>query len=311
MAKLKLLGTIEKWEAQADGSVIISGVASSETQDSQGEIVKADAMREAIPGFMRWANVREMHQNSAVGKALSCFVGEDSKTHITAKIIDTEAVKKVVGDVYKAFSIGGRALAKSGNAITRLILNEISIVDRPANPENTFEIAKAERVDDIPKEFETDKTMTPENLAKLEVLPDLITKLTERIDALEKRPMPAAPDLSKVEASIAKLEGAITATQAATEMNMRNDVIAKMAREGRAPVNPETSVAYKQDELQKLDLGTLKMLSVNAPVLPLNSRATIAKSDGKSLDVSKLTGEAKTAAVWEDRYPNAASVPNH
>ena len=300
---MKLSGTIEKFEAQADGSVIIEGTASSEILDGQGEIAKADALRDAIPGFMRWANIREMHEPSAVGTALKCSVSDDGKTSLRAKIVDSEAVKKVLAGVYKGFSIGGRVLAKSGNAITRLILSEISIVDRPTNPECSFAIAKCDTLS-------PEQNMTPETLAKVEALPGLIEGLIARLDVLEKRPAPAAPDLTAFNDKITKLEGAITATQAATEANLKNDVIAKMANEGRAPINPETNIGYKVDELAKLDLGTLKLLAANSPIVPLKSRTLIAKSDAKAAqpDTAGLTGAARTQAIWDAQYPDRNSV---
>jgi hypothetical protein len=140
---MQLNGTIQKFEPQSDGSVIIEGVASSPTVDSDGETITADAMRKAIPDYLRWGNVREMHSPSAVGVALDCGVDASGVTRLRAKIIDSEACKKVRAGVYKAFSIGGKVLAKLGNAITSLSLTEISICDRPSNPECAFSIWKA------------------------------------------------------------------------------------------------------------------------------------------------------------------------
>jgi hypothetical protein len=309
---MKLFGTIEKFDAQPDGSVIVEGVASNELPDSQGEIVKADAMRDAICGFMQWANIREMHRPSAVGTALECKVDEKGQTNLRARIVDSEAVKKVMAGVYKAFSIGGSMLAKSGNAITRLILSEISLVDRPAGNLPAFTIAKAEKADDAPLSVE--KLMTPETLAKVEALPDLISKLVDRIDALEKRPAPAA-DLTPLTEKIAKLEGAITATQAATEENLRKEVIAKMDREGRAPVNAATGVGYKADELAKLDLPTLRILAVNSPIVPTRSRSESTQTgpqrkteEFRKVDGSTAKDPNRLAKAFDASFPTFNSL---
>jgi hypothetical protein len=48
---------------------MIWGWASTERKDLQGEIVKADAIATALPDYMQWANIREMHRLSAIGKA--------------------------------------------------------------------------------------------------------------------------------------------------------------------------------------------------------------------------------------------------
>jgi tRNA threonylcarbamoyladenosine modification (KEOPS) complex Cgi121 subunit len=143
---MRLYGAIEKVEAQADGTVKVHGIASTESTDDQGEVVKADAMRAALPDYMRFPAVREMHQLQAAGTALEADVGDDDITRIVAHIVDPTAVAKVKNQVYRGFSIGGRVTQREpGNpkTITGLVLNEISLVDRPANPEAIFDCWKA------------------------------------------------------------------------------------------------------------------------------------------------------------------------
>src|SRR6516164_6308437 len=143
---MRLYGAIEKVEAQADGTVKVHGIASTESTDDQGEVVKAEAMREALPDYMKFPAVREMHQLQAAGTALEAEVGPDNITRIVAHIVDPVAVSKVKSQVYRGFSIGGRVTKReAGNpkTITGLVLNEISLVDRPANPEAIFDCWKA------------------------------------------------------------------------------------------------------------------------------------------------------------------------
>ena len=90
---------------------------------------------------MEWRNIREMHQPSAVGVAKEANIDEKG-LYIGAKIVDDEAWKKVEAEVYKGFSIGGRTLTKDGNRIKSLELIEISLVDRPANPDCRIELVK-------------------------------------------------------------------------------------------------------------------------------------------------------------------------
>ena len=123
---------------------IVSGYASTPTQDSDGEIVNLEAVRKALPKYMRYGNIREMHKLSAVGVAEDAAV--DSKgLYLEAKIVDDGAWKKCLEGVYKGFSIGGRKLDMEGNEITELDLTEISIVDRPSNPDCDFKLAKGEK----------------------------------------------------------------------------------------------------------------------------------------------------------------------
>jgi hypothetical protein len=152
---MRLYGAIQKVEPQDDGTVRVYGIATSEALDDQGEIVRADAMRAAIPEYMRFPALREMHQLSAAGTTLEAEVCEDGTTRIVAHVVDPVAVAKVKNQVYRGFSIGGRVLQReAGNpkTITNLVLNEISLVDRPANPEAVFDCWKAAITADAPLE---------------------------------------------------------------------------------------------------------------------------------------------------------------
>ena len=150
---MRLYGAIQKVEPQDDGTVRVYGIATSEALDEQGEIVRADAIRAAIPDYMRFPALREMHQLSAAGTTLEAEVCEDGTTRIVAHVVDPIAVAKVRNQVYRGFSIGGRVTQREAgnpNTVTGLVLNEISLVDRPANPEAIFDCWKAAMPSDAP-----------------------------------------------------------------------------------------------------------------------------------------------------------------
>lgn len=128
---------------------MVFGYASTEALDSQGDVISKAAIEEALPDYMRFANIREMHTMSAVGVAKSAEV-DDKGLYIGAKVVDDAAWLKVKEGVYKGFSIGGKGLAKSDKTITKLRLTEISLVDRPANPECVIDCFKAEALEDEP-----------------------------------------------------------------------------------------------------------------------------------------------------------------
>jgi hypothetical protein len=143
---MRLYGAIQKVEPLDDGTVCVHGIATSEAVDDQGEVVRADAIRAAIPEYMRFPALREMHQLTAAGTTLEAEVGNDGTTRIVAHVVDPIAVTKVKSQVYRGFSIGGRVTQRdprNPKAITGLVLNEISLVDRPANPEAVFDCWKA------------------------------------------------------------------------------------------------------------------------------------------------------------------------
>ena len=123
---------------------MVWGYASTEAQDDQGETITRQALTTALADYMRFANIREMHQPSAVGVATEAAV-DDRGLYLGARIVDGEAWQKVVTGVYKGFSIGGRVTARDPadrRTITGLRLTEISVVDRPANPEAVFDCWK-------------------------------------------------------------------------------------------------------------------------------------------------------------------------
>ena len=136
-----------KTEEQDDGTIKVWGIASTPNTDADGERVTADAMATALPDYMKFGAVREMHQPKAAGTAVEAEVDANGVTQFCAHIVDAEAVKKVQAKVYKGFSIGGKVLARDENdpdTITSIKLVEVSLVDRPANPEAILTMFKAE-----------------------------------------------------------------------------------------------------------------------------------------------------------------------
>ena len=141
---MKLYAEISKTESQDDGTIKVWGYASSEAVDSDGETVTAEAMKAAIPDYMKWGAVREMHQPSAAGTAIECRVEDDGRTLFGAHIVDSEAVKRC-RRTSKGFSIGGKVTSRdelNKSIIKGLKLVEISLVDRPANPEAVITVCK-------------------------------------------------------------------------------------------------------------------------------------------------------------------------
>ena len=142
---------------------VVEGWASSEALDSQGEVVKCTAIEEALPDYMKFANIREMHQPSAVGKTLMAAVDRVKKAlWIKVKVVDDVAWKKVEAGVYNGFSIGGNIVEKIGNMIEKLRLVEISLVDRPANPEAIFSVVKFDNLQKDGEMATEEKPMMPE-----------------------------------------------------------------------------------------------------------------------------------------------------
>ena len=141
---------LTKIEDQPDGTIKVWGWCSSEAMDADGDIILASAMAAAMPEFMKFGNIREMHSNIAAGVAFEWETTADGKTWIGTHIVDEGSIKKVKKGVLKGFSIGGNGTECDDNnpkIITALELNEISLVDRPANPDAVINLWKAKKMD--------------------------------------------------------------------------------------------------------------------------------------------------------------------
>jgi hypothetical protein len=146
MNNIHFFAPLQKIEKNDNGTLRVSGIASTESIDSDGEVITAAAMKSALPDFFRHGTgaLREMHQPIAAGTVDKAEVDGDV-TRITVTVVDSEAIKKVNTGTYKGFSIGGRVRerdAKNRKRITAITLTEISLVDRPANPDAILRIVK-------------------------------------------------------------------------------------------------------------------------------------------------------------------------
>jgi hypothetical protein len=178
----------------------VSGYASTPTLDLDGEIVSLDAVKKALPGYWEWRNIREMHTNSAIGVAKEANV-DGTGLFLTAKIVDEDAWQKCLEQVYKGFSIGGKKLAKTGNTITDIDLVEISVVDRPANPDCRFSVNKRRGMDsNIAAPAHLIKMRTPEEklLKKISKAMDLLAKAKPEEPVVSgTQPRPAGPPAAR------------------------------------------------------------------------------------------------------------------
>jgi phage head maturation protease len=150
---MRLFGELTKIEDQPDGTLKVYGVASTGARDDAGEIVRPEAMKAALPDYARYPALREMHQPTAAGRTLEATVDEDGATRIVAHVVDPVAIAKVKSRTYSGFSIGGKVLARDATdatVITKIRLSEISLVDRPANPEAVIDLWKADAIDEAP-----------------------------------------------------------------------------------------------------------------------------------------------------------------
>ncbi len=177
---MKLYAQISKIDEEQR---MVWGYATTGARDSQGEVVAPEAVAAAWDDYMKFANIREMHQPSAVG-VVKEYTFDSTGVMIGAEVVDDIAWEKVKKEVYKGFSIGGKKLPGGYDALTKTItalqITEISLVDRPANPESLITMYK---LADKPDEGETDMSDKPGKQPVDELL-DMLSKGTVPADRL-------------------------------------------------------------------------------------------------------------------------------
>jgi hypothetical protein len=140
---------IEKADRNADGTLVVYGKATDDSVDIDQQICDADWLDRAMPAwFKSGGNIREQHSNIAAGVAKE-YEAKGSEHYITALVVDPVSVKKVETGVLKGFSIGIKnprltrdTKAANGRIVDGQIV-EVSLVDRPANPNCQLVLAKS------------------------------------------------------------------------------------------------------------------------------------------------------------------------
>ena len=165
---------IIKQEKQDDGSLMVYGKATDDTIDSDNQICDAGWLAKAMPEwFKTGGNIREQHSNIAAGVAKE-LDSKDDGFYINTLIVDPVSVKKVEAGVLKGFSIGIRGArvmqdnkAANGRIVDGSIV-EISLVDRPANPNAKLMLAKADKGEVIQVEELVEQELPVEETSQTE-----------------------------------------------------------------------------------------------------------------------------------------------
>jgi hypothetical protein len=140
---------IEKADKNSDGTLTVYGKATDDSVDIDQQICDGEWLDRAMPAwFKSGGNIREQHSNIAAGVAKEYELKRDGH-YITALVVDPVSVKKVETGVLKGFSIGIKnprvtrdKVAANGRIVDGQIV-EVSLVDRPANPNCQLLLAKS------------------------------------------------------------------------------------------------------------------------------------------------------------------------
>ena len=140
---------ILKYDDNGDGTLTVYGKATDDALDIDQQICDPVWLAKAMPDwFMTGGNIREQHSNIAAGVAKEYEAKSDGH-YISALVVDPVSVKKVQNRVLRGFSIGIKSprvvmdkKAANGRIIDGQIV-EVSLVDRPANPNCQLVLAKS------------------------------------------------------------------------------------------------------------------------------------------------------------------------
>lgn len=149
MTQTNAYAAIVKMDENADGTLTVYGKATDDSVDIDQQICDPAWLDKAMPEwFMTGGNIREQHSNIAAGVAEEYERKADGH-YISALVVDPVSVKKVKARVLKGFSIGIKAprvvrdqKAANGRIVDGQIV-EVSLVDRPANPNAKLILAKS------------------------------------------------------------------------------------------------------------------------------------------------------------------------
>src|SRR5581483_2533021 len=154
-----------KTDASNPGVRIVSGIATDPTLDSDRQICDPSWLEKAMSDYEPWGNIREMHQPIAAGVAISIVKDADAYV-VTSKIIDPGTIAKLDAGVLKGYSIGiaHPQVIRDNKAIGGRIIGgeiiEISLVDRPANPNALIDhVEFAEKMEKVFLEPEVSKAI--------------------------------------------------------------------------------------------------------------------------------------------------------
>ena len=301
----KLYAEIAKMEAQDDGTVKVWGYASSEAVDSDGEVIAAEAMKAAIPDYMKFGAVREMHGSNAAGTAIEINVEDDGRTFFGAHIVDPVAVTKVKTGVYKGFSIGGSVTARdelNKSQITGLKLTEISLVDRPANPDAVFTCYKADK----PKaDEEADKDEDDKSADKTDETPaDDAEKADDKADVKDDDKKDEAE--KSVSVNLSESEIAILKAVLAKADKPKDEPVAKSMYQVKSLADVLMSLKWLVDDAVYVDIDetVIAQIKESAGSLAESLKALVVSEadklvDGLAAKADKSDDLAKAESVDE------------
>jgi hypothetical protein len=150
-----LFADIVKVEKADDGKSRVLDVRyADETKDLDGHRADYDWLKSALPDWFKYGNVRDMHHGGVVGKGTELTDNPGARAFDgVIKVVDPIAVMKIDEELYKGVSVGIKNVPgnqirfiKEADGTKRIVggaIVEVSLVDRPSNPNARLVLAKS------------------------------------------------------------------------------------------------------------------------------------------------------------------------
>ena len=154
-------GDIDK-SYDEDGSLIVVGKATGPDLDLDEQVCDPNWLKSAMPAWMEYGNLREMHQPVAAGIGLELSADGDD-WHLKSKVVDPGTQAKIEAGALRGYSIGIKGAkvikdaAAPGGRIVGGTIVEVSYVDRPCNPTAVTAIAKGAGLSQAVEAAEADR----------------------------------------------------------------------------------------------------------------------------------------------------------
>lgn len=226
---------ITKVERDAAGDLFVYGKATGGDKDLDGQRCDPEWLKEAMPDWYQWKNVREMHQPVCAGVGVA-LANDESDWFVKSQVVDERTAKKIEAGGLKGYSIGVKhpvITKRDGQEwITGGSIVEISYVDRPCLPTATMMICKMAGAD---------STLQPVEAPEVEHRPtpgDLAKMLRKTADALNtEEPADRAPEVAPgepsdpaAEAGPAEVKGSVLDGE-----DLVKRIVAELAKQQFAP----------------------------------------------------------------------------
>jgi hypothetical protein len=312
---------------------IISGFATLNNVDSQGDIVTSDASVKAFKSFR--GNVREQHSKIAAGKMLS-FGVEQYFDKIANKIYDGIFVRayiskgapdtweKILDGTLNGFSVGGKVnewenvIDDNGNVVKVIKgydLEELSVVDNPANKFATItSIQKssdfdffAEQAGHMEKEIEMS-----EEVAEVVVEP-VVDVTPEIVDTVIVEEPPKSEPVEETSDKSAEIEGSEAGSSAESVLDgVISEVKSLLGDNATKTSEAFAEIVSQLKELQasvatQVDEVKGELAAVKSTVSEFNKRVESVENDTavrKSADIGgvPIVQEPLQKSVWGGRF---------